>query len=136
MSESIGVLEARVRLAIRRGSNTENFILAEAPPYAVRQIWLNADAALSEILIRFAEVEKERDSATQAAQTHATAAAYQAARAEAAEAVRDYWKEKYERSEMFKRARSSITGRFVTLWYALRHKKTTTIETVNKKEGS
>jgi hypothetical protein len=27
-----------------------------------------------------------------------------------------------------RRARSSITGRFVTLWYALRHKRTTQVE--------
>lgn len=32
----------------------------------------------------------------------------------------------------FKRARSSITGKFVSLWYAIRHPRTTTVETVEK----
>lgn len=31
---------------------------------------------------------------------------------------------------MFKRARSSVTGRFVSLWYAIRHPNTTTVESV------
>lgn len=34
-----------------------------------------------------------------------------------------------------KRARSSITGRFVSLWYALRHTKTTAVELVKKVKG-
>ncbi len=31
-----------------------------------------------------------------------------------------------------KRARSSITGRFVTLWYAITHPKTTVLEKVKR----
>ena len=33
---------------------------------------------------------------------------------------------------MFKRARSAVTGRFVSLLYALRHPKTTVVEMVKK----
>lgn len=32
-----------------------------------------------------------------------------------------------------KRARSSVTGRFVTLWYAITHPKTTILERRNKR---
>lgn len=37
---------------------------------------------------------------------------------------------------MFRRARSAITGRFVTLAYAAKHAATTVIETVRRKEHS
>lgn len=33
---------------------------------------------------------------------------------------------------MFKRARSAVTGRFVSLWYAVTHPKTTVIEKVKR----
>lgn len=32
------------------------------------------------------------------------------------------------------RARSSVTGHFVSLWYAIRHPRTTTLETVKKEK--
>jgi hypothetical protein len=35
-----------------------------------------------------------------------------------------------------KRARSSVTGRFVSLWYAIRHPRTTMIERRKKKEAT
>lgn len=33
-----------------------------------------------------------------------------------------------------RRARSAITGKFVSLWYAVRHPKTTIIELVKRKQ--
>jgi hypothetical protein len=33
---------------------------------------------------------------------------------------------------MYRRARSSVTGKFVSLWYALTHPKTTVVELVKK----
>jgi hypothetical protein len=33
-----------------------------------------------------------------------------------------------------KRARSSITGRFVSLWFAITHPRTTILETIRRKK--